>query len=158
MTHIIHPLKKQSLRNQITEEKLICIADGCDKLLTYYTGPGANKLCRTHQLRLNEWGGNARLADLYTLTKSTTCNWEGCMYDPYQNSKFDVLKDEKLIRRTQQKTLEVDHKIPQERGGDDSPENCWTLCSDHHLIKHASPLDKVETLMEFDAVYKEMIK
>ena len=88
-----------------------CVLDGCTSPLTHFQGPGSQQLCRTHQLRLREYGGPGRLDRHWTFWKKDYC--ESCGRTPsLDNSKIAKMK-EPMRTVVGRMMLQVDHKHAQ---------------------------------------------
>jgi len=61
-------IKSNSQQYRIFEQKLKCIHEDCESLLTIFKGPGERSLCRMHQRNLHDYGGYGRLDSKNTLS------------------------------------------------------------------------------------------
>ena len=116
-----------------------CFLDGCDNHLTSYKGPGTNKLCREHQLKQREYGGNGRIDRPYTFWKKDHC--EECGHTPTKHNL--VIKKIPIPYRNilGMMMLHVDHiKVGNRdkytnKNGVNHPKNLRTLCQECHMLK-----------------------
>lgn len=118
-------MKSMSIIRRQISKGMTCTLLDCDQPLTIMNGPGANKLCREHQLYQREYGGMGRLDRPYTFHRNLTCDW--CGYDPAEDNRCkDMQKKDALIFI--RSVLIADHKIRRHDDGTDHRDNIQTLC------------------------------
>lgn len=130
-------MSKRTAEYRIAKTK--CTLSGCDNHLTIFKGPGANSLCRTHQLIQREYGGHGRLDRPYTFWKKDHC--EECGHSPMEHN----IKIKELPQPYRQilgmMMLHVDHlklggKLKYTKSHDiNHPSNLETLCQECHMLK-----------------------
>lgn len=119
--------KPKSLAQIRKEIGKTCSIPGCGKPLTNMEGPGANTLCREHQLAQIDYGGMGRPDRPHTFHRKTYC--EECGYSPFEDPKYEKYKDNpELFNRLCRSQLIGDHQHRQADGGGDHEENIKTLC------------------------------
>jgi hypothetical protein len=111
----------------------VCCLTDCINPLTPFQGPGSDKLCRTHQKEMTEYGGMGKLNRLHTFFRDWIC--EDCGYDPRNDPAFDDIEDEFHKLACQRATLEGDHQHLKSAGGADTKANIKTRCCRCHRIK-----------------------
>lgn len=116
--------------SKIQKNKLKCASPGCNELLSLYKGPGANKLCRDHQLKLSEYGGTGRLDRLHTLHRKWICDDCGTDVSKAVKDKFPNLEttEPELFNRLCRARIIGDHQIRKSDGGSDAESNIRSLC------------------------------
>lgn len=126
------------LKKQI-EQNLKCKLEDCDNPLTMFTGPGANHLCRDHQLQQREYGGMGRHDRPWTFAREWCCDW--CGYSPKEDPWFEnppiPFDDELHKARAMRNTLIADHIERKTDGGGHSKDNIQTLCQNCNAKKTA---------------------
>lgn len=119
----------EQLKEQINK-KLTCTLDGCNKPLSTFTGPGAHRLCRDHQIQQREYGGLGRIDRPHSFSREWSCCW--CGYSPKDDPWFEnppiPWDDEAHKIRAMRATLIGDHMTRQVDGGGDGKDNVQTLC------------------------------
>ena len=123
-----------------------CNLEFCNNSRTIYKGIG-ERLCEHHQKTMREYGGSGRTDRPWTFNKQPCC--EMCGFDPYEHELVQRIDHDLVQRRTASSLLIVDHIKTQRDGGDDSPENCQTLCITCNYIK---------TMLSGDIVPKALYK
>lgn len=109
-----------------------CSLGFCKNLRTRAKGVGQN-LCQAHQSLLREYGGPARFDRPYSFNRQKTCDC--CGFNPWQHPAVTKIADVLIRDRVAWGMLIVDHILPQQQGGSDSPENCQTLCQHCNIVK-----------------------
>lgn len=116
-----------------------CFLDGCSSNLTSFKGPGSNKLCRDHQLKLRQYGGHGRLDRPYTFWKKDHC--EECGHSPMRDNTQLLKVPEPYRNILGMMLLHVDHvKVGGKdkytnQNGVNHPDNLKTLCVECHMLK-----------------------
>jgi len=138
--------KRKSLtkiRNQ-QRLKLLCCIDKCGSPVSFWTGPGSDKLCRRHQIMQREYGGMGRYDRPHTFHRSWICS----------NCKTNILEDSRILEsgldeKDQHAVARIlmhgDHKIRPVDGGDNSAENVNSLCQVCHAIKTIKSKDHIRS-------------
>ena len=134
------PDHDEQYTSKYTVEKRLnstCTLPGCTEHLTLYKGPGSRLLCRTHQLRLREYGGPGRLDRKWSFWKKDYC--EECGHNPKHNTQLAHL-DEPLRSTLANMMLHVDHvnaagKDKYSNADVNHRDNLRTLCMECHMIK-----------------------
>ena len=149
-------LKNSSVIKQQVLNGHKCTVPGCTDDVTIYKGTGESIYCRHHQMMLIENGGLAKPNRPYTFWKKHNCEW--CGYEPWQDKRFDRIKDPKIKRQAQRATLICDHIVSQQAGEKmgwtndqiHGPNNIQTLCQICEKIKSAESGDwhRMEDLEE----------
>jgi len=110
----------------------MCSVPGCDNKLTQFQGPGADSLCRDHQLNLVEYGGVGKIERPHTFHRKWVC--DECDKDASEDvdKKYPGLRDSdpKLFNRLCRNRIIGDHIVRRADGGEDTEENIQTLCLD----------------------------
>mgnify|MGYP003951230721 FL=1 len=117
-----------------------CSVSYCNNVETKYKGVGST-LCETHQARLREYGGPARMDRPWTFNKKRCCDL--CGHDPWKHPKVKLIDDELIRDRVAWGMLFVDHIETQRDGGSHCDQNTQTLCLDCNMIKSTLAGDMV---------------
>lgn len=132
------------------EHKLTCKLEWCNSPLSTKTGPGANHLCRPHQLQQREYGGLGRYDRPWTFSREWSCAW--CGYSPKDDEWFDnppVPFDSDVHKhQVMRSTLIADHLTRKVDGGTHDKTNIQTLCQTCNSKKTALFKDFVKTSTE----------
>ena len=111
--------------------KTRCSVTGCERMLTPFEGPGADKFCRKHQKELYEYGGLAKGTKEHSFGKKDVC--EECGWDPLTDTRIANITDPVVQNRVVRSVLEVDHLDGNHNNNE--PENLKTKCLMCHRIK-----------------------
>lgn len=123
------PKNLSQLRKELGK---VCSVPGCGKPLTNMEGPGANTLCREHQLAQVEYGGPGKLSRPHTFHRKWICSVCGKDVSAEVDKAHPGLKDSNpdLFNRLCRNRIIGDHKIRKADGGEDTEENVQSLCLD----------------------------
>ena len=114
-----------------------CSVPGCEKSLTNMEGPGANTLCRDHQLTQVEYGGAGKISRPHTFHRKWICSVCDKDVSEEVTKAHPGLKesDPDLYNRLCRNRIIGDHKIRKADGGEDTEENIQSLCLDCNADK-----------------------
>lgn len=84
-----------------------CQVDGCNTMLSPFTGPGSDTLCRDHQMHLHEYGGFSKAAKPYTIGKTSVC--EECGFDALEHPAIVAIEDPIMKNRAVRMIITTDH-------------------------------------------------
>ena len=149
---------EKSLKTQTyyKTHNITCSLPWCDNHRSKYPGVGS-QLCEHHQGLMREYGGPARSDRHWSFNKERTCSC--CGHDPWKHPMVKKISDELVRDRVAWGMLIVDHMHTQRDGGDDSPENCQTLCLDCNQIKTTLACDSMpKALYNDEAEYYSIIE
>jgi len=116
------------LRRSLTEQ---CRSKGCKQLLTPFEGPGSDKYCREHQLKLMDYGGLAKVSKEHSFSRKEFC--EVCGWEPASDPRISSIEDPVVKNMVIRSVLDVDH-IDGDHFNND-PKNHQTACKICHAIK-----------------------
>lgn len=124
------------LKEQI-DTSATCTLAWCNEPLTTYAGPGANRLCRSHQKMQREYGGLGRVDRPWSFSREWSCTW--CGYSPKDDPWFSEQQweSEEHMNRAMRSMLTGDHIIRKADGGTDDKTNVQTLCQNCDAKKTA---------------------
>jgi len=132
--------KPKSLAQIRKELGKVCTVPGCGKSLTNMQGPGANLLCRDHQLEEVSYGGYGRLSRTHTFHRSDIC--QCCKQDINTDPRWEKAESFFGKKLTEEERHEIkrrynhgDHEFRKADGGDNSEENTNAFCSFCHWVK-----------------------
>lgn len=131
MLKIRNPDDDQIIESRFSKKsKGMCAVEGCGEILTPFSGPGQDKLCREHQLMLREYGGPARLDRPWTFHKQNVCSCCGKTFEDIVDLfKIDIsVFDDVMLSRLSRSFFVGDHITRQSDGGNHSSKNIQTLC------------------------------
>lgn len=125
--------KQKTMATIIKEQSagITCCAADCKNPISTFTGPGANRLCREHQLQQREYGGLGRLDRPWTFSRDWSCGW--CGYSPKDDPWFTdppiPWDSEVHMHSAMSATLVGDHSLVRKvDGGSHGRDNVKTLC------------------------------
>jgi len=149
--------KSQSTLYQYKLYPQFCTLFWCNNEPSRYKGVGS-RMCEHHQSLMREYGGPARTDRPYTFNKKQYC--EKCGFNPWTDDPLlDKIDDEIVKDRLAWGTLIVDHIHTQRDGGDDSPENCQTLCVRCNQHKTTLACDNMpKKLYRTEAEYNQVVE
>lgn len=132
-----------------------CALEWCNEPASKYKGHGA-RLCEHHQSLMREYGGPGRTDRPWSFNKQRTC--ECCGHNPWEHESVLKISDPLVKDRVAWGMLIVDHINTQRDGGNDSPENCQTLCLDCNQIKSTLACDTMPKALYKDETVFDSIK
>lgn len=123
----------KSVTQLISSLGKVCKVEGCGNHVTDYRGPGANSLCRHHQVNLREYGGMGRLDRLWTFHRTWTCS--SCNTNILDDPRLADIDNEMVKRQVGRFLMHGDHTERKADGGSHHHDNVKSLCTVCHAKK-----------------------